>query len=180
MSQPDHPSSAAEARRAFLRHTVATLAYRAGKVLRETPEGYADLRVGPDSRTPLEILSHMGDLMTWASSITEGESRWEPQPAPDWESARERFFREIAALDAALERADLEQSRPLEVMFQGPIADALTHTGQLAMLRRLAGVRVRGESYARAEIVMGRVGPEQRASTAEFDVDASWPKPGDP
>jgi hypothetical protein len=61
----------------------------------------------------------------------------------------------------------------MEKLIQGPLADALTHVGQLAMLRGMAGVPVRPESYPRAEIVVGRVGIDQAAPRAEFDGDAS-------
>jgi hypothetical protein len=160
----------------FLRHTVATLAYRAEKVLREAPEGFADLRPSPASRSPLEILSHLGDLMEWAESLAQGESRWQPEPAASWTEASERFFRGLAALDTAL-CAKPSRSRPPEAIFQGPVADALTHVGQLAMLRGMAGRPVRPESYARAEIRAGRVGRDQPATRAEFDGDASPPRP---
>lgn len=164
-----------EAKRAFLRHALATLAYRAEKVLREAPVGFADFRISPSSRTPLEIVSHLGDLMAWAASQTEGESRWQPEPATSWDDAVDRFFRELGGVDASLAVADLTKCRPLEVLFQAPIADAFTHVGQIAMIRGAAGMSVRAESYARAEIQTGRVGREQSDKRAEFDGDASWP-----
>lgn len=171
----DATDGSTEATRAFLRHTLATLAYRAEKVLREAPEGFADFRIAPSSRTPLQIVSHLGDLMAWAVSQTEGVSRWDPHPASDWAEAVDRFFREMAALDAALVAADLAKTRPLETIFQGPIADALTHVGQISLLRGAAGLRVRSESFARAEIRIGRVGRDQSGKRFEFDGDASWP-----
>jgi hypothetical protein len=160
----------------FLRHTVATLAYRAEKVLREVPPGFAETRISQTTRTPLELVNHLGDLVEWAESMARGEYRWEPAPAADWNSAVARFFRGLAALDAALAEAPSEKHPP-EIIFQGPIADALTHVGQLAMMRGMAGSAVRPESYARAEIRAGRVGPEQSATRKEFDGDASGPRP---
>src|SRR5262245_8616955 len=115
----------------LLRHTVATLAYRAAKVLREFPREAASARLSPGTRTPLELLSHLGDLMEWAERLARGEYRWEPASAPSWDAASERFFGGLAALDAALAAASPE-SGPAEQLFQGPIADALTHVGQLA------------------------------------------------
>jgi len=92
----------ARARREFLRHAVATLAYRAEKVLREAPEGFAERRAGPASRTPLEILSHLGDLLDWAVGLAHGEQRWEPARDASWTEARDRFFKNLAALDESL------------------------------------------------------------------------------
>jgi len=160
--------------RALLRHTVATLAYRAGKVLRDVPPEFAAFRAGPGSRSALEILSHMGDLMAWAERFAHGEYRWEAGEVVDWPTAVDRFFAHLAAFDAAL--ADPAQlPYPADVMFQGPIADALTHVGQLALMRGLAGAAVRPESYARATIEAGRVGREQAPPGREFDGDASKP-----
>lgn len=166
-----------ETARQFLRHTVATLAYRTEKVLREVPEGYAEMRISPTSRTPLEVVSHLGDLVEWAESMARGEYRWQPGLAADWAAAVARFFQGLAALDAALAK-DLSQKHSAEIIFQGPIADALTHVGQLAMMRGMVGSAVRPESYARAEIRIGSVGPEQSAVRKEFDGDASRPREG--
>jgi hypothetical protein len=156
----------------LIRHTVATLAYRAEKALRDAPDGFADYRLSPASRTPLEIVSHMGDLVEWAERMARGEYLWAPGPATDWPSACDRFFRGLLALDTALGESTFEKYST-DVIFQGPIADALTHVGQLAMIRGAIGVPVRPESYARAEIVVGRVGREQSAARKEFDGDAS-------
>ncbi|MCA9727251.1 MAG: hypothetical protein KC729_06175, partial [Candidatus Eisenbacteria bacterium] len=164
-------------KRAYFRHTLATLAYRAEKVLRDAPDDFANLRISPASRTPLEIVSHLGDLMAWATSQTEGESRWQPQPAQSWDEAVDRFFSELAKLDDAVAAGDFARMRPLEVIFQGPVADALTHVGQVGMLRGVAGLPVRAESYARARIQAGRIGREQSDERSEFDGDASWPTP---
>jgi hypothetical protein len=156
----------------LLRHTVATLAYRAQKALHGAPPEFASYRLSPASRTPLEILSHLGDLMEWAERMAHGEYRWTPVPQHDWEAASDRFFQGLLALDAAISTSPLSEY-PADVIFQGPIADALTHVGQLSMLRGVAGAPVRPESYARAEIQIGRVGKEQSAERKEFDGDAS-------
>ncbi len=163
--------------RHLLRHTVATLAYRAAKVLREFPLDVAEARVSPSTRTPLEVLSHLGDLLQWAEGLARGENRWQPAPVLDWAEATERFFRGLSALDSALAEAS-PKSFPAEHIFQGPIADALTHVGQLAMLRGMLGSTLRPESYARAEILVGRVGRDQATPRAEFDGDASRPPRG--
>lgn len=158
----------------WLRHTLATLAYRAEKVLRDVPQGFAACRASPRSRSALALVAHLGDLLEWGTRMTGGERLWQPIPQVEWESAVERFFRSVAALDAALASAD-PQSLPLEVIFQGPIADALTHVGQLALMRGMVDAPVRPESYARARIVVGRVGRDQDAERSEFDDDASPP-----
>jgi hypothetical protein len=161
--------------RQLLRHTLATLAYRGAKVLRDFPEDAVEVRVSPATRTPLELLSHLGDLMEWAEGLARGDYRWRAASPSSWAEASERFFRGLSAVDAALAQAS-PQSHPDEQIFQGPIADALTHVGQLALLRGMLGAAVRPESYARAEIRTGRVGSDQAAPRAEFDGDASRPQ----
>ncbi len=164
-----------EATRHLLRHTVATLAYRAGKVLRDVPDGFAEVRAAPESRTALEILSHMVDLMGWGAGLARGDYRWTPVGMTDWTAAVDGFFDGLTAFDMAL--ADpAATSYPAGVIFQGPVADALTHVGQLALLRGMAGQPVQPESYARATIEPGRVGREQAPPGREFDGDASKPK----
>jgi hypothetical protein len=154
--------------RHLLRHTLATLAYRGGKALRGAPESFASLRVGDTTRTPVEILAHLGDLMEWALTQAKGEERWAESTPGTWDDEVHRFFAGLAALDAYLAtEAPLGQSA--EQIFQGAVADALTHVGQLTMLRRLGGAPVRGENYNRAGIQVGRVGPDQSAPRREFD-----------
>lgn len=85
-----------------------------------------------------------------------------------WEDEVSRFFTELKRLDSYL-ASDAPLHAPAEKLFQGPIADALTHVGQIAMLRRMAGAPLRGENYFRAEIVVGRVGSEQSPRPVEFD-----------
>ncbi|MEZ4651064.1 MAG: hypothetical protein R3E97_20210 [Candidatus Eisenbacteria bacterium] len=174
----DEPEGISEERirRVFVLHTLATLAYRAEKVLRDVPDGFPTFRAGPETRTPLEILSHLGDLMTWAVTFTEEKPRWEARQASEWDEAVARFFAELERVDRALSRDELGTNRPLEVVFQGPIADALTHVGQIALLRGMAGLRVRPENYSRAHVESGRVGRDQSSERTEFDVDASWPE----
>lgn len=154
--------------RHLLRHTLATLAYRAGKVLRDAPDGFAAFRAGDSTRTPAEILAHMGDLLDWALSMAEGEQRWDPQEPLAWAEEVARFSTTLERLDRRL-AAPEPLGMPPGKLFQGPIADALTHVGQLAMLRRMAGSPIRGENYSRAEIEVGRVGAEQAAPRREFD-----------
>jgi hypothetical protein len=160
----------------LLRHTLATLAYRAEKVLRDVPSGFGEFRASGRSRSALALVAHLGDLMEWAVRMTEGERIWIASPQTSWDDAVDRFFRTLAALDAALASGDA-RSLSAAVIFQGPIADALTHVGQLALMRGMAGGPVRPESYARAGITVGCVGRDQPAERSEFDDDASPPAP---
>jgi hypothetical protein len=157
--------------RAVLRHLTATLAYRAAKVLRDVPAEFGSRSFGDSSRVPVQIVAHLGDLMEWAVTLTRGENVWKAGGSADWNFEVSRFFHHLAALDRGLASDAFAGS--MEKLIQGPLADALTHVGQLAMLRGMAGVPVRPESYPRAEIVVGRVGIDQAAPRAEFDGDAS-------
>ena len=174
----ENTSDEAPAREArFLRHTLATLAYRAEKVLRDPPAGFASYRIGPASRTPLELVAHLGDLLEWATPLAAGRRTWNAGGTGAWDSDVERFFAALARLDVRLASA-APLGYSAEQIFQGPIADALTHVGQLAMLRGMLGSAVRPESYVRAEIRIGCVGRSQVAARAEFDGDASHPPRG--
>ncbi len=159
---------AADASREFLRHAVATLAYRGGKALRGAPEGFEGFRLSETTRSSGEILAHIGDLLDWALDLAKGIRGWHDSPSLPWPEGVARFFTALAALDAYL-ASDAPLHAPAEKLFQGPIADALTHVGQIATRRRLAGAPVRGENYFVADIAAGRVGPEQSAPRREFD-----------
>jgi hypothetical protein len=156
--------------REYARHTLATLAYRAAKTMRGAPASFAGFQPGPTTKTPLEIVAHMGDLMDWALSMARGEPRWNNATPQPWEAECARFFAAVKAFDDAL-AADTPLAYELTRLFQGPIADALTHTGQLAMLRRMHGSPMKGESYNRADVVVGRVGAEQTAADPRYEFD---------
>jgi hypothetical protein len=151
-----------------VRHTLATLAYRASKAVRNAPAEFGDFHIGPTTRTPNEILTHMGDLMDWALTMAQGQTQWRDGPVQRWSENAQRFFSSVTALDKYLAEASPEIPVLLK-LFQGPIADAITHTGQLTMLRRLAGSPVRGESYQLALIAAGQTGIDQPAPQREFD-----------
>ena len=155
-------------KRELLRHTLATVAYRAARPLRDAPPGFAEFRAGPTSRAAGEILAHIGDLLDWALEMAKGRQTWKDSAPLSWENEAGRFYAALARLDAYL-ASEEPLATPEENLFQGPIADALTHLGQISMLRRLAGAPVRGENYARASIAAGRVGPEQNPPRREFD-----------
>ena len=153
--------------RQMLRHTLATLAYRAARVLCDAQPEFAGYAVGEKPRTPAQILAHMGDLLDWALSMASGQPRWRASEPLPWEQGVARFFDALAQLDASAASGE-----PLAVaaerLFQGPIADAITHVGQLAMLRRLSGNPIRGENYYVADVQVGVVGAEQPAPRRPF------------
>jgi hypothetical protein len=165
MEKMSHPSDSTVA---MLRHILATLAYRAGKAVRGAPPAFAAFQAAPGVRTPVQILAHMADLIDWALSIARGKEAWQSAPPLAWDAEVARFFAALKAFDEFLASGDTVQVSA-ERLFQGPLADALTHTGQLTILRRMAGAAIRGENYSRAEIVVGRVGTEQAAPKREFD-----------
>lgn len=150
----------------MLRHTVATLAYRGGKVVRDAPASLADFR-SADARTPVEILAHIGDLLDWGLSMASGNRKWKDSKPLPWDGEVERFFAALKRFDDYLVSSAPLQA-PAEKLFQGPIADAFTHVGQIAILRRMAGNPIRAESYFDADIVAGRVGPSQTPPKREF------------
>ncbi|MGH7703936.1 MAG: hypothetical protein ACREMO_12645 [Gemmatimonadales bacterium] len=161
-------TDATDPKRQMLRHTLATLAYRAGKTLHGAPQDFAGFQADPGTRTPAQILAHVGDLLDWALWLCQGEHRWSDSRPLPWAAEVSRFFAALRRLEDYLASGSALGATP-EKLFQGPIADALTHAGQLALLRRMAGAPVRAENYFKAEIQAGRVGPEQSAKRVEFD-----------
>jgi hypothetical protein len=151
----------------FLRHALATLAYRGGKVMRDAPQGFADFCAGEKTRTPLQIVAHLGDLLEWGIVLARGEKNWNEAKPQAWDAEVERFFGALRRFDDLL-ASDQALGCSGERLFQGPIADALTHVGQLAMLRGLAGERVRAENYFGADVAVGRVGAEQTLPKREW------------
>jgi hypothetical protein len=153
--------------RAFLRHIVATVAYRGGKAVRGAPASFAAYSPDGSDRTAVKILAHVGDLYDWALSQARGAEAWADSAPLDWDGEVARFFTSLQRFDDYL-ASDAPLAATAETLFQGALADSLTHVGQLAMLRRLAGVRMRSENYSRADIAAGRVGAEQTAPKREF------------
>ena len=151
--------------RELLRHTVASLAYRATRALEDAPAQFAEFNGA--GRQPVQILAHMGDLFDWALTAVQGNERWHTSKPHSWVTEKQRFFGSLHAFDAYL-----ASNEPLYAsagaIFQGPIADALTHVGQLAMMRRLAGSPICGENYYVAEIKAGQAGAEQPAPVQPF------------
>ena len=160
---PTNPDAA----RQLLRHSVATIAYRCAKTLRGASPKFADFQCGQSSRTPAQILAHLGDLLDWALSMASGDQSWHDSKPLPWDAEAARFFASLKKFDDFL-ASNEPLHAPLERLFQGPLADALTHVGQLALLRRLAGSPIKGENYFKAEIQAGRVGADQAAPQREF------------
>ena len=155
-------------KRELLRHTVATVAYRGGKAVKSAPEGFNSFRVNETTRTPEQILAHIGDLYDWALSLARGKQTWHNSTPKEWDAEIERFFASMKAFDDYL-ASENELHCSAEKLFQGPVADSLTHIGQIALLRRMAGGAVKGENYYVAEIEVGRVGPDQSSKRKEFE-----------
>ncbi len=152
-------------KRQLLRHTLAALAYRAARALDGAPADFAEFSGA--GRMPIQILAHMGDLFDWALSAAQGNERWHTSRPHSWVTEQQRFFASMHAFDAYLASGEPLYASA-EALFQGPIADALTHVGQLAMLRRLAGAPTRGENFFVAEIRAGQVGHEQPTAVQPF------------
>jgi hypothetical protein len=152
-------------KRDLLRHTVATLAYRGAKTVKNPPAGFAEFSGA--GRTPGQILAHVGDLLDWALSMANGTRQWHDSKPLAWDQEAERFFAALKKFDEYLASTEPLQA-PAEKLFQGPVADALTHVGQLAMLRRLAGGPIVGENYFAADVALGRVGAEQTPPKRTF------------
>jgi hypothetical protein len=150
-----------------LRHTLASLAYRAARATENAPPDFAKFGGDGDPRTPVKILAHMGDLMDWGLSLVLNNQVWRNCEPLAWPDEVARFFRALEAFDRGIAASDVSVETANR-LFQGPIADALTHTGQLAMLRRMAGCPIPGENYFVADIVIGRVGADQAAPRKTF------------
>ena len=160
--------NSSDQKREMLRHTVATLAYRGAKAVRGVPDSFASYKASETTRTPAQILAHIGDLLDWALSIAKGDETWNNSEPLSWPREVERFHSALGKFDDYL-ASESALAASCERLFQGPIADALTHVGQLTMLRRIAGEPIRGENYSRAKIAAGRVGTDQETPKREFD-----------
>ncbi len=141
-------------KRELLRHMVATVAFRGRIAIADAPAGFADFRVTETTRSPGEILAHIGDLLIGSHYLLKGEFvELVSAPLP-WHEEAVRFFGAVKELDAFL-ASESPLAHPVEKFIQGPIGDALTHIGQIVMLRRIAGAPIRQDPYFTAEIVPG-------------------------
>jgi hypothetical protein len=151
----------------MLRHAVATVAYRGGKMLRDAPANFSSFTCGGGCLSAGALLAHLSDLFDWSLSMANGDPTWRDAGLQSWDDDVKRFYASLAAFDARL-ASDQPLQAPLDKLLQGPVADALTHVGQLAMMRRLAGSPIYSENYFVADIAAGRVGPEQTAPKRKF------------
>jgi len=152
-------------KRELFRHALATVAYRTARALENAPESFAGFDGA--GRRPILILAHMGDLFDWALSMAKGSPAWHISEPLAWGEEQQRFFAALGALDRYV-ASDEPIQAPVERLFQGPVADALTHAGQLAMLRRMAGAPIGGENYYVAPIAAGQVDAAQPAPVRPF------------
>ncbi len=152
----------------FLRHTIATLAYRGGKAIRNVPEEFSLFKAHANAKSPINIIAHINDLLDWTLHLMKGKSVWKNSRPKTWAYEAERFHKGLQKIDDVL-ASGKELKCPAEKIFQGPVADALTHVGQIAYLRRLAGLGVMGENYYAADITAGNVGENQAKPKIEFN-----------
>jgi hypothetical protein len=136
--------------------------------VRGAPDSFASFHASETTRTPAQILAHIGDLLDWGLSIARGAEAWNNSEPLPWDQEVARFHQALEKFDNYL-GSDAELSATWERLFQGPIADAFTHVGQLTMLRRIEGAPIKGENYSRAKIEAGRVGADQAEPRREFD-----------
>jgi hypothetical protein len=145
-----------DAKREVLRHVLATVAYRGGIAVSDATEEFAAFRAAEGVRAPGEILAHIGDLLEGSLHLLKGEMVYLASSPLPWGEEVSRFFSAAARLDEYL-GSGAPLACPVEKLIQGPIGDALTHVGQIVMLRRMAGKPVRVEAYFTAEIVAGEI-----------------------
>jgi hypothetical protein len=159
MTESEATSLALDAKRELLRHVVATVAYRGGIAVSDAPKDFAGFRIDETARTAGEILAHIGDLLEGSLYLVRGEFVYLASSPLAWDEEVSRFFSAAKAFDSYL-ASDAPLACPVEKLIQGPIGDALTHVGQIVMLRRVAGKPVPIESYFTAEVVAGGVTEE--------------------
>jgi len=162
--------------RELLRHFLASLAYRTQKALRGAPDDFGELRVAPGVRTPRELVRHMTSVLGYARTLFLGGA-YETEPLPDLAAEVSRFHQMLEEL-AALLREGVEVSATEQQLLQGPFADAMTHAGQLALLRRLHGSPVPAENFLKADINSANVGPDQPLPRAPGRRDGTWDPAG--
>jgi hypothetical protein len=143
-------------KREVLRHLVATVAYRGGVAITNAPEGFATFRAHETVRTPGELLAHIGDLLEGSLHLVKGNLvHLASEPLP-WKEEIRRFFSAVKEFDSFL-ASEAPLACPVEKLVQGPVGDALTHVGQIVMLRRMAGSPIQSTGYFTAEIIPGEI-----------------------
>jgi len=161
--------------RQLLQHFLAALAYRTQKALRGAPDSFAGFRIGPTSRTPKELVWHMTGVIGYARTMFHG-GRFVPPEVPTFADEVKRFHDTLAALSADFADESLSAQITDKQFLQGPLSDAMTHAGQLAMLRRLNGSPVPSENFIFADVRSDNV----TATQPEPAAPDSWWKPDEP
>jgi len=161
-----------DAERRLLRHFLAALAYRTQKALRGAPPEFASLQAGSRVRTPHELIRHMDSVLGYSRTFFIGGSYKVP-PSSDFQAAVAHFYEILADVARHLEVGTAFRGITAEGLLQGPFSDAMTHAGQLAMLRRLAGSPVPPEDFSLADIRLNNLGPDQPLPVSP---DADWPE----
>lgn len=153
----------------LLRHFLAALAYRTQKALRDAPDGFADFQAGAGTRSPRELVRHMAGLLGYSRTFFVG-GVYRAEPLPDMEAEVERFHTLLADVASHLATGTPLREITAEQLLQGPFVDAMTHAGQLAMLRRLAGAPVASENFIFAEVSADRLGSDQPEPAAPASI----------
>jgi len=162
-----------ETKRKLLNHFLAALAYRTQKALRGAPEDFGSFQVMDGVRTPAELVRHMTSVLGYARTHFVGGRYW-PEALESFQEEIERFHEMLGLLAQHLRNGDtLLEGMSEERLLQGPFSDAMTHAGQLALLRRLAGAPVPPENFIVANIESDRLGPDQAAPVSP---DKDWPE----
>jgi hypothetical protein len=161
-------------KRAMLVHFLAALAYRTQKALRDAPASFASFEAGNQVRTPKWLVQHMDSVLGYALTCFEGEpTSYQADPLPTFDEEIHRFHDKLEALARHLRGGTRLRTASEEQLLQGPFADAMTHAGQLAMLRRLAGSPIPPENFIVADISPDNLGPDQPLPGSP---DAVWPE----
>jgi hypothetical protein len=162
-----------EEARNLLRHFLAALAYRTQKALRDAPAEFGEFDAGNDVRTPKELVRHMTSVIGYARTYFRG-GEYRPEPLPTLQDEAVRFHEMLRSLSSHIAKGErLSKPTTAEQLLQGPLSDAMTHAGQLAMLRRLAGVPVPPENFIIADINPDRLGVDQ---SRPVSPDKEWPE----
>jgi hypothetical protein len=159
-------------KKALLRHFLAALAYRTQKALRGAPPSFASFRAAPNVRTPHELVCHMNSVLGYACTLFLGGT-YRVRPLPEFAAEIERFHATLARLARVIAESTAWHGMTPEQLLQGPLSDAMTHAGQLAMLRRLAGHPVAPENFVFAEVSPDNLGPDQPLPARP---DEEWPE----
>jgi hypothetical protein len=156
MTETDLPDSTT-----LMRHAIATLAYRASRVLTATPSGFEGFDAGQGVMTPKKMLNHMSTILAYAHAQLMSEDFQRPTEVDEWSMEVDRFFETLTLLDRAVESGMRADADTVLRMLQGPMLDVATHIGQLSMLRRLAGSPTPKDHYIKAAVTIGRTGKDQ-------------------